>query len=165
MPDVETLIALAADPDHTVHERAAALAVAARMARPSPSWPDPPPGWQWQGGELVRTAPSSLPPLRSRGTRCWPDPVEDEEPVAAVALPTPSPRPISVRTKRPDPSSGAGIVCELLGRPEGASLSDLVTASGLSATSVRGTVSLYLRHTVRFDKVSGRYVRVQAEAA
>lgn len=65
----------------------------------------------------------------------------------------------------PSRDSGAGIVIELVLRPEGASLFELVTASGLSANSVRGTISIYARDMVRFDRGSGRYVRVQAEAA
>lgn len=162
---LDQLLALAADPAHTIFERAAALSVAARTASPSPSWPDPPSDWEWQGGELVRVSPSTLPPLRQRGVRNWPDPVdehEDEEPPMAAALPAPSPRIPPSRQKAPSPDSRAGVVYEMITSPAGASLEELVEASGLSVASIRGVVSLYARHFVVFDRQARRYLPVAA---
>jgi len=163
---LDHLLTLAADPAHTPNERAAALSCAARLTgRPNPSWPDPPSGWEWQGGELVRTAPSTLPPLRLRGVRHWPDPVdehEDENPPAVVALPPLSPRTPPSRQKAPSPDSRAGVVYEMITSPAGASLEELVEASGLSVTSIRGVVSLYARDLVLFDRQARRYLPVAA---
>lgn len=160
------LLSLATNPMQTPNERAAALSCAARLTgAPMPGWPDPPPGWCWERSELVRVAPSSLPPLRLRGVRHWPDPVdehEDEEPPAVVALPAPSPRIPPSRPKAPSPDSRAGVVYEMITSPAGASMEELVEASGLTVASIRGVVSLYARDLVQYDRACRRYLPVAA---
>lgn len=165
---IDHLLARAANPMQTQNERAAALSCAARLTgAPMPDWPDPPPGWEWQGGELVRTAPSSLPPLRWRRVDLW----TGQEPPALPAPARPvaeskEPRPRVKGARRPPArQSGAGIVVELVMRPEGASLAELMQASGLSETSVKASISIYARGRVQHDRRIGRYLPVAAEAA
>ena len=163
MPD--HLLALAANPMQTPNERAAALSCAARLTgAPMPDWPDPPPGWAWQGGELMRAAASSLLALRWRKADPWtgqePPALPAPEPPAAVPRPL-TPR-TSTRSNRPDPTSGAGVVVEMVMRPEGATLEELIDASGLSMRSVRGVLSLYLRGEIEYDRSAKRYVSMVA---
>jgi hypothetical protein len=53
------------------------------------------------------------------------------------------------------------VVFEMVTRPEGASLGELIEASGLRETSIKAMISIYCRGRAGYDRNARRYLPVR----
>ncbi|MFN4273939.1 MAG: DUF3489 domain-containing protein [Aliihoeflea sp.] len=150
--DTKHLLARAADADQTAPERAAALSASARTAAPDHTWPSPPSGWAWCDGRVVCET-SSIPPLKVRAHQAF----EEEEPIAEEPEPM-AEEPAQASERSPKPGSSAARVIEMLQRPGGASVEEMMTALGCKRVSVRALVSIQSRRIgAKVTLADGRY--------
>lgn len=146
MPSLEALLAQAADPDHTPNEQAAALSVAAREHTPDPTWPDPPTGWQWHDGCVIRSDLLHL--------------YEPSQPTPAEAEQAAEPEQATRPQRAPKPGSNVAIVLDLLRRPEGVSIEEMVAELGCKPHSAKAMISIYVKRVgATAECAKGRFMR------
>ncbi|MFN4274103.1 MAG: hypothetical protein ACK4F5_14935 [Aliihoeflea sp.] len=158
---IEHLLAQAADPYQTAPERAAALSAAARTAAPDHTWPSPLPGWAWCDGRVVCVT-STIPPLKVRAHQAF---GEEEEPIAEEPEPMAEEPAEAVQLvgseaseRSPKLGSSAARIIEMLQRPGGVSVEEVMAELGCAQVSVRALISINSRRIgAKVILADGRY--------
>lgn len=162
-PEIHRLLDLATSPDATMPEAAAALSAVRRLGVRIHDAPD---GWVWRDDRLVPETPF-LPPLPTRRPLSWlnpyadldePEPEEKQPIVAAPERPTPQTRNGYLARLQGEKEERLARMLELLRRPEGATVEELVRVSGYTDVSVGVRLSRLRAEGHNVRMAHGRYV-------